>query len=229
MIRLLVLLVWGIGTQASSGAWPRDKGHGFVSGSALYSISLADVERTLTLGDSRDISINSYTALYMEYGLTDRLTVGLDLGHSVAGKVKSVGFVRWPLPELGNGHRIALEIGTGRIDGQNAIRPGISYGRGISWRQWSGWLAIDTLAEYRPKTASVDIKVDATFGLNMEKGRKAILQIQMGEQDGDPPFARLVGSVVTPVYKRTHLELGFLSGLSGDDQVGVKLGFWHEF
>lgn len=225
MTRMLLLLLSfclsALTAQAvCAGAWPREKGSGFVSSDVRLSwpMELLSLEPT-----------GKYYTLYAEYGLTDRLTLGMDLGRSVSGDGKSVVFLRLPLRRDAAKFKIALELGLGQIDGQTVVRPGLALGR--SWSLWSlsGWLALDSLAEVQTETGKTDLKIDLTMGLNTDNGRKYIVQFQAGAPALFDPFLRVAPSVVMPFGKNRHIEIGGTYGLTGDASFGVKLGVWQTF
>ena len=67
------LLLALAGTEAAAGAWPRPKGETFVSIATRQTTGA----RTLIAAVQ---DIRSYSSVYIEHGLTDRLTIGLDAG-----------------------------------------------------------------------------------------------------------------------------------------------------
>ena len=71
----------GLPATAAASAWPQEKGSGFAS--AAVHLSWPQDIRTWQSTDPT----GRYDALYFEYGLTDRLTAGLDLGRRDEGKV----------------------------------------------------------------------------------------------------------------------------------------------
>ncbi|WP_137702965.1 hypothetical protein [Marimonas lutisalis] len=226
MQRLLILVLASVlafvlaclrAPAAQAGAWPREKGKVFLSAS------------TRVAGTSLAGPYSIYSTTYLEYGLTDRLTVGLDVGHAISGQGKAVVFLRYPLALGKDPNRFAVELGLGTIAGEPAIRPGFSYGRGVSLGQSSGWFNVDTFAEYRGTNRRIDLKSDITFGLDPPGPLKALVQLQTGISQGDPSFARLAPSLLYEFGSRSHIELGLTAGLIGDTQMGVKLGFWREF
>ena len=206
-------------TQTFAGAWPREKGRGFLS-------SASQVE-----AEGLDGPYSLYSTAYLEYGLGHDLTLGFDVGHAVSGKSKAVLFLRRPLGELAPGHLFAAEFGIGRIAGEAVVRPGLSYGHGFTRRNGqSGWISIESFAEFHLVSGTVDYKADFTYGLNHGQRFKSILQLQTGVSHGDPAFARLAPSVVMRVGRATHIELGLTAEkITGDERFGVKFGFWREF
>lgn len=222
MIRVFALLAWLVAQMAAApaqaGAWPREKGTGFLTGS------------TRIAGTSLNGPVAVYSASYLEYGLARDLTIGLDLGHGVSGRSKAIVFLRYPLKIAGPQHKLAIELGIGTIAGDPAVRPGLNYGRGFSTRRGlSGWLAVDGVAEYAPGTGRIDLKSDLTLGFNHGTRFKSIFQVQTGISRGDPSFVRLAPSLVLRTGPRTHVELGVTAGLVGDREFGLKLGFWRDF
>jgi hypothetical protein len=218
-VTVMLAALWpAVSSPARAGAWPREKGTGFFTGSSRIA------------GPSLGGPIAVYSASYLEYGLGRDLTLGLDLGHGVSGRSKAIMFLRYPIRMPGNGHHVAIELGVGTIAGEPALRPGLSYGRGFSTRRGgSGWMAADGFAEYTPRSGRVDLKADLTLGFNHGTRFKSIFQVQTGLSRGDPSFVRLAPSMVMRMGRNTHIELGVTAGLVGDRELGFKLGFWRDF
>lgn len=216
---LVMVLTCALCQNAQAGAWPRGKGEGFVSASIRPSWP-----QDLAQWQSRTPT-GKYLTFYLEYGLTERLTLGLDLGRSVSGTGKNVTFLRYPLLDPEARLKASAELGLGKIDGETVLRPGVSLGLGLS----SGWLSADGLAEYQVASGKTDLKLDLTWGWNMAKDRKLILQMQSGAPHGGPAFARFAPSVVLPLNKRVQIELGGAWGLSGDTSLGLLIGVWTQF
>ncbi len=200
-----------------AGAWLAPEGHGFASA-------------TTRLTWPQDYALlgwmepeGRYDTLYLEYGLTRRVTLGADLGRSISGGGKTLVFLRMPLKAEG-ALRLSAELGLGRIEGAQALRPGLSLGLGHA----VGWVNADLLAEIR-QGEGTDYKLDLTLGINLPRKLRAILQVQSGVQQGDPPFARVAPSVVVPLHKHLQIELGGSWGLTGDASAGLLLGIWSEF
>ncbi len=215
---LCLVLIICAPAPLAAGAWPREKGHGFISSTSRVSASRADGPYSV------------YSTTYLEYGLGQDLTLGLDIGHGVSGASKAVLFLRRPLGELAPGHIVAAELGIGRIAGEAALRPGLSYGHGFSFRNGqSGWISIESVAEVRLTSRRTDYKADFTLGFNHGDRFKSIFQLQTGVSHGDPPFARFAPSLVMRLGKFGHIELGLSADLTGGDQFGVLAGFWRDF
>lgn len=220
MMRLLpLLLTLLLAAQAQAGAWPRQKGSGFAS--AAVRLSWPQDVATWT---STEPTSNYYTT-YLEYGLTERYTIGFDMGHSVSGSGKKIAFLQMPLRQRDQGPVVSGQLGFGQISGDWVLRPGVSLG----WGRPKGWISVDSVAEIHLDTGETDIKLDMTWGRNLPRDRKLIVQFQTGQTATDPAFARIAPSLVTPLGKRMKMETGATWGLTGDSSMGLKMGIWMDF
>ncbi|MDQ2091670.1 hypothetical protein [Marimonas arenosa] len=218
LIALMAALFAALAGPVAAGAWPRDRKEGFLSATSRIS------------GPGWAGPYSVYSTTYIEYGLGRRLTAGFDIGHGISGSGKAVVFLRKSLPEMGRGHVVAAELGLGQIAGEPTVRPGLSWGRGITRRSGStGWLSLETVAEFRLDSGRVDLKADFTLGLNHGARLKSILQVQTGVSQGDPSFIRAAPSVAVKLGRKAHVELGLTAGIVGDTDYGLKLGLWREF
>lgn len=204
---------------ATAGAWPRAQGTGFVSGAHRLSWpqDIATWQSNAPTGE--------YTSLYVEYGMTARLTLGLDLGLSVSGAEKAVGFVQIPLRNRETGAKVSAQLGFGKIEGEPVLRPGVMLG----WGHRKGWMSVDLIAEMGLDSGDTDVKMDLTVGYRLPKARKLVVQLQTGDTAAFDPFARLETSVVFPVTQRFKAETGVIWGFHNDTSMGLKFGFWTEF
>jgi hypothetical protein len=202
---------------ATAGAWPQSEGTGFAT-AAVQVAWPQDIAAWTSTAPTED-----YQTLYLEYGLTPDWTVGLDLGRSVSGADKTIGFVQYPLRNRDNGPKATAQIGFGELAGAWVVRPGLSVGWGFE----QGWLSFDSVAEV--SQGGTDWKLDIALGRRFERGRMAIVQLQTGDPDAGQPFVRLAPSYVFPWTERLKVEAGGTWGLKEDASIGVKLGLWVEF
>lgn len=220
MLRSLLCLVLICTAGAlSAGAWQREPGSGFAAA-------------TVRLGWPQNLNhwtsyapTSQYNTLYLEYGLTPRLTLGADLGHAVSGRSKSIVFLQFPLRTASHGPKIAAQLGVGVVAQERVIRPGLSMG----WGRPNGWVSVDSAVEIGLESGSTDWKVDMTWGRNMARGHKIMLQVQTGETAIDPPFIRIAPAIVRPLGKRLKIETGAAIGLYGDTSMGLTMGLWADF
>ena len=215
LLLVLVLLPW-LATAALGGAWPRAKGEGFLSASG-----------TVAGPDAFGFYRQSFS-LYAEYGATERLTFGGDLGGDAVRMSKAIAFLRWPLGRTSREMKLALEIGAGQVEGENALRPGFSIGRGVTIGRRHGWLNADGRAIFF-EGGDTAYETDLTAGLSLGKRVKAMLQLQAGVPAQGRDYIRLAPSVVYEARPGTHLEFGVTEPLSGGGERGFKLGLWRKF
>jgi hypothetical protein len=215
--------------EASAGAWPRPKGETFVSVATRQSTGA----RTLIAAVQ---DIRSYTSIYVEHGVTDRLTVGLDAGQGRGPDERvdtALVFARLPVWSPGE-HRVAADLGLGLledgIDGtQTRIRPGLAWGRGFESRWGGGWLGMEASYEYRVSSGDSVVKADFTAGLKPNDRWMGILQLQTGAYPDSEPIARLAPSVVRRLGARSHVQIGGIAPLAGDNAYGATLALWFTF
>lgn len=219
LFRAVLFIVICAPSLGLAGAWQRAPGTGFAATSVRLTWPQNVAVWTGLAPTGR------YNTLYIEYGLTPRLTLGLDVGRSVSGQSKTVAFLQMPIRNRDKGPKIAAQLGVGKVADQTVIRPGLSLGWGLD----HGWLAIDSVTEFGLEQGNIDWKADVTWGRNLNKGRKLMVQIQTGETTIDPLFARIAPSLVTPLNDRLMLETGVSMGLVGDSSMGVTVGMWMEF
>ena len=213
----LILVLLGtllLTASAQAGAWPREAGTTFV---ALSFTAKADRTTMATTGFPTD----SYTALYLEHGLTPKLTLGLDAGRAKEGSYTALAFARWPFWK-DTGPNVS-----GQSDTVSML--GLSFGRGLTTRFGGGWIALDTSARYRISQRNVVLKADLTLGLTVQEVTKLMLQFQAGQYPGDDTYLRIAPSVARKFGRNKYVELGLEAGVIGDSRVGLKLGTWLEF
>lgn len=221
MASLVLCVLCASASPGVAGAWPQTAGAYFVS---------ATTRMSRPQNDLRAGQVATYTTLYVEYGVTDRLTMGVDLGRSVSGAEKAVVFLRYPLPSRWETVKLSAEIGIGRIDDARVLRPGFSLGTSFPVRDdIYGWLSVETIAEIDRRSGAVDYKLDATVGVTLPSERKFFVQVQSGAPHDRESFLRIEPTMVFPAGKDRHLEVGVTVGLRGDDQLGLKLGLWQKF
>ncbi|MRU14243.1 hypothetical protein FDP25_02255 [Roseovarius sp. A21] len=237
MLRALALLALCLMAPcASAGPWPRAQGETFLS--ATYETGGPD----------------DYASLYAEYGLSKRLTLGLDLGATPDTAKKTIAFARWPVGGTDRPLRMAVQLGLGYaerwrtppfklvITGGGPLPPlpgprpkmrpvlqtGVSLGRGLGILGHNGWITLDTRAETDDALAT-QYEADATVGLKTRKGHMFIMQLQTGATDTGQTWAKLAPAYVRQLSNTTHLEVGVTAGLMEGNDLAARFGLWQEF
>jgi len=211
----IVLLCW-LASGAVAGAWLRETGTAFLS-----------LSGEVTEPDDFGIYRQDYS-LYAEYGLAERLTIGVDAGHDMLTMSKGIVFARLPLGRADRTVKLAVELGAGQVGDDTALRPGLSIGRGIELWDWNGWLNADGRAVLAGGGA-MTLESDLTFGLSVTDRSKVILQIQAGQPDIGDAYAKFAPSFVYETKPGAHLEIGLTQPLTGSDLRSLSLGLWRTF
>ncbi|MEP5154862.1 hypothetical protein [Planktotalea sp.] len=207
--------------QTSAGAWPRGKGKVFLS----YSSSL-------TWPDGRPLELpDIYGGIYAEYGLSKRLTFGLDVGSPDAtrpNRLKAIGFFRYSLSAPSAAHQFAFDVGAGKYLGEPVVRIGGSYGKGISLFSRSGWMSLDAHMLVVPSSRATTRSIDATLGVNLPKGKAMGLLSMHRSATGDSTYT-FTPSYAYQIDAKRHIDIGVSFNLDSGSDPALKLGVWQEF
>ncbi|NNE53195.1 MAG: hypothetical protein HKN30_12445 [Sulfitobacter sp.] len=208
-------------TEAIAGAWLREKGTSFSS----FSLSTSLFRETRSSG-------------YLEFGLTENSTLGLDTGLSqnANGEKLAYGtlFMRRALGSGAGPNQWAYEVGLGAtyrggVDAQPHVKTGLSWGRGIQFRGKGGWIAADAAALWAISDDEHVSKIDTTLGLNFNNRFSGILQLNFAYQEGET-FKYFEPSIVfNPPNTGLKIQFGLITPLDEPENSGVKLGLWREF
>jgi hypothetical protein len=225
---------------AHPGAWPREEGKLFLSVAYEVTARRDALARDRMEQTEGRLETYSYSSLYAEYGLTPRVTLGLDLGtEDLPDTRSSIIFLRIPIGAGEGPHRFAAELGVGnreipdygllRGTTEPVIRPGLSWGYGFESRFGNGWAGIDLKLENRSKTGERAYKADLTLGVDRGNGWLVFAQAQASDYPGTDPALRIVPTVVKRITPRISLESAALLGVSGDNRIGLRAALWFEF
>lgn len=221
-MRLLVLICAGVmlAQAASAGAWAREKGELFIAAGGNFLLS-----------DGAQLPVHYDPTLYAEYGLTDRITIGMDIHTADRGQIFS-GFVfaNVPIGAIDGPNRYSANVAYGyRTD---AVRPdevllrgGLSWGRGLS----KGWLAVDATATFGTADSTFRPKMDATWGHNWNDRWTTSLQLQTGQGFTNDYYAKISPTVIWKMRDDVRISLGAVQALTGDGGAGLKLETWLTF
>jgi hypothetical protein len=222
MIRWLFLLLVCAG-PAFSGPWLRDKGTGF--NATTVEIAPADPARSAPYPPP--YPVDAYTSVYGEYGLTPRLTLGLDGGSDTYGNSMGLLFLRFPLHE-GRTARMAGEIAIGArwssTELTPLLRPGLSWGRGVTLFDTAGWVSLDATLLLPANGDRPAAKLDAMLGLNTGTRTKLMLGLTL-----ERSAPTLSPGVAYRVWDRFHITLGAKLRIAQARPHALTLGFWQEF
>ena len=106
MLRIVVglLLLLSSGAPALAGAWPREQGELFISAGGNFWLS-----------DGSQLPVYYDPTVYAEYGLTDRITLGLDMHTADKGRIGSAFvFAQVPIGRRDGPNKWALDLPGGK-------------------------------------------------------------------------------------------------------------------
>lgn len=214
---LAVLIALLLAHPVHAGAWMRDEGTGFLSFSGTI-----------------DEDGHSTGAIYGEFGLNPKLTLGfkidtsMPLGQLAGGNAEV--FVRKPLSTDKRDFKLAYEIGLGvtqDIETHALVRVGLSYGKGITLRNRSGWVTLDGAVEWTAQDSQTKFKVDSTVGLALDDRFKVMMQVFYSATDEEQSTTLAPSVIWTPkAGGRNSYQLGFEAE---DGSMAVKIGLWRSF
>ncbi len=216
MMRILIILLL-MATQTQAGPWPREKGKVFLSYGGQFDV---DTKTGLTSNTS---------TLYAEYGLTQKLTIGVDLGGDETRANKAIAFARLPILNDDRATKIAVEIGIGQVSNSPALRPGVSVGRGLTLGEHNGWITADTRFVLMDGDNDFLFESDFTFGMGISKRSKLIAQLQLGAPADASAYTKFAPSAVFERKPGRHIELGGMIGVHNVSAYGFKVNFWRSF
>jgi len=221
MFRSLILIWLFISGAAPgfAGAWLRDQGSGFASASVTFRRDNGDWSTEL--------------GYYGDYGVSQSLTLGVDLNDNDRLAGHALAFARIPLDFLPPEHHLATELAVGGAHYRNEWKPmyklTLSYGHGFDSAWGPGWLAIDGAYEKRGTSLEPIVKLDATVGLNGDKRLRPLLQIETAKISGQRLFYSITPSLQIPLPHGSQLQVGVQHRMTTQRSLGLKVGVWHRF
>ncbi len=217
---VIVLICIACAGTAHAGAWLREKGAGFSSFSFSSSYSLDTVSQT-----------------YLEYGLTEKTTLGADIGFvrprfGLHGGYMTL-FMRRAVGSTDLNSKWAYDLGVGASwTGDSALphlRTGLSWGRGIAAVGKSGWVAVDAAVIWDLTYARHLTKVDTTIGLNFTDTTAGMVQLFAGNLDQKTFRTFAPSLIVSPKFTKFRIQFGTESEVGNLRNSVLKLGLWREF
>ena len=209
-----------VAPMAHAGAWLREKGGGFVS---------------LSFGATQFSETTN--ALYIEYGLSDSTTIGLDISaFTNADKVRNgfgTLFVRRSIGLTDRPSKWAYEIGIGGLWGEETQRPafktGVSWGRGFEFKDRSGWVNVDGSFVYEPTLGEHITKLDTTLGMELGQVATGLLEITLSNQNSDTFGAVEPSVLIRPKQSSFDFKFGAQIPFDEKEKTALKLGIWRTF
>lgn len=207
-------------TTAHAGAWMREKEEYFIAAGGNFLLS-----------EGAQLPVHYDPTLYLEYGFSEKLTLGIDLHVGDAGRVQT-GFIfgSFPIGELTGQQKLSANLGFGVRTKQSAqsdalMRAGLSWGLGLD----HGWWSVDAAAIFSKNDQKFRPKIDLTGGHRLSDKWEMSVQIQTGQGVSDDYYAKIVPSATYNLRDNIKLHLGAAQALTGDRGAGLKFQTWITF
>ena len=220
LARLTLILSLFCASSAFAGAWSREKDEIFIAAGGNFLLS-----------EGAKLPVHYDPTFYAEYGMTDRVTLGLDLHTADAGRIGTMFFfASFPIGDLAARDKFAASLAFGaRADAfhptETLLRGGLSWGRGLD----AGWLSVDATATYGTRERLFRPKIDMTWGHQWGEKWMASLQLQTGQGFTNDYYAKLAPSVIYSFNDRVKVHLGAVHALTGDRGSALKIETWMKF
>lgn len=213
-----LFLFFAAQTQVWAGAWLQEQESGFSA-----------VTTTARKGDPYSLLEN---AIYVEYGLKPRITIGLDLNQKPGLSGHALVFARIPLGQATRRNRFAFEIALGAYHWQGDWNPmsksTLSFGHSFALGERAGWLSVDAAVEHRKDAPALFYKLDATTGLSGFNRFNPILQVETTRTSGLPLMWAITPGVIIETKKAQWL-VGIERKSVTTKTLGLKLSLWRRF
>jgi hypothetical protein len=216
-LHVVIIALQLAASSVCAGAWLKDPGEGFNS--------LAMVAQNTPFG------LVTEGRVFLEYGLTDRLTVGLNAIAQQSGDGEVLAFARLPLRSEEQAHRLAIELGLGAQKDQGVwsglSKVTLSYGRGFENRWGYGWFSVDAALEYREVQNDIPLKVDVTVGQSSGMRWRPILQVETQTSRRGGTSWTIAPGVMRDGPNGTTFVVQ--AERHSDHRYGLRLGLWRSF
>ncbi|ROU03613.1 hypothetical protein [Histidinibacterium lentulum] len=221
MLRLCLMILLTCAGDAAAGPWMRGEGEVFLS----FGTNVA-------LSDTAQRPVHWDPTVYLEYGLTPRLTLGADL-YIANGDEEETGsvFLRFPLHAAETGLPVSASLAYGlrhdRLadETERIARAGLHVGRPLP----QGWLSADAAAIFVLGGDRTEGKLDLTWGRSISERWTGVLQMQTGIGTAGDFYAKAAPSALIRVTDRTRIEIGVVHALTGDRGTGLRIATWWDF
>lgn len=215
-----IFIIALIGTMTQAGPWLREQGSAFMEVSFASTYTLDTASQT-----------------YLEYGLSDKTTVIADIGmfrprNALHGGIATFSLRRaLSAPDARSKWAYELGAGVGWLGDEILphFRTGVSWGRGTSWAETSGWMTVEAAVIWDLTYAQHVSKVDATLGVNFTDITTGMLQLYTAHVDGTTIATLAPSLVFKPEKGKFRVKLGGEAEIGNWDNSALKIGLWRDF
>lgn len=214
----MLVLLW-LPATGEAGAWLREKGGGFLSFS--------------TTGYFTDSGARQQNSVYLEYGLIENLTIGIDGHQNPYGYGHALAFIRLPIYHTPRQGRFSTELSLGAHHDLGRTsrmwKATLSYGYGYESRWGSGWLAIDAALEVRTSDNRRRRKLDITAGMNADRLLNPMLNIETARDRSGRQYWAITPAIIIRGKAGTRWITGIEKRSAYPDAYGLKIAMWRDF
>lgn len=172
------------------------------------------------------------TKLYAEYGLLPRMTLGFDLNDIRAKSAHALLFARFPIGNVDNRTRYALELGIGKHRYQMQWAPmykaALAIGRGFESRWGNGWMGAELAYEVRTALPEPTVKLDLVAGLSSGPRIRPLIKLETAYMAGQPFSWALTPGIMFDVKESTWV-LGIEGRSTTQKTIGLTFNIWRRF
>lgn len=217
---ILIFILATLPCEGTSGPWLHEKGSSFTA------VSLA---ATYTL--------ETTTQTYIEYGFGNQMTLIGDINLARRQYLPGTGAAtfsfRRALSAADAPAKWAYEIGIGASwDGaqtQPHIRTALSWGRGTTWGERSGWVTVEGAMIWDLAQAAHVAKLDTTIGVSLGDKSKGMLQLYTAHMGGKITATLAPSFIFKPESTKFSVLIGAESRIGQLDDTALKFGIWRDF
>lgn len=222
----IALVIWST-SQAQAGPWPRAE-------KTFFSATAVDISQQPTRLNPSDDAIHMYNTGYLEYGLTPKLSLGINVIHPTSEPVDAEVFVGINILQKGP-HALSVELGwlnrlillpDGQIDQATGTSIGLAYGRGLSLFGKNGWATAEL--HVKNHDHGREIKFDTTLGINFDSGWLAMIQTFNSQIDGTWSH-KVAPSFAMPYGEKQKVAFGLRAPVDAPERTAIHVGIWSEF
>ena len=180
---------------------------------------------------------------YRDFGLSERLDLGIDLNQQDRQSGHALIFARFPLRQGANTTQISAELALGgnhtNLLWHPMYRFTLSAGRSIPTRRGNLWGSLNLSFEQRGDAPHPLWKLDGNFGLDSNQRVAPLLQIETSfGQGADFTYAvipsvriRLSGLSIAGKQRceKSDLTIGLDYRRANTQSLGLKIALWQRF
>jgi len=220
-VLVAIAIVVLVGAKAAyADPWPRERGQVFIALSGTV----------LNTPDGLNSTVEG--SAYLEYGLSDRLTIGVSANHTQIDYSHVFGFARWAVSAPERSLKLAANVGLGQsrqdADWGPMVRLGFSVGRSMSL--WTpGWWSVRAAVEEHAVFQNPIYKLDATVGWNITPRIKAFVDLENSSRSGTASSRTARASLAWETAPGAFLVGGFEVKDVDTTFLGMRLGWWLSF